>query len=98
MFALGTLKKLHTQRRGPYKILRLGSGDYELNIPRDLGISPVFSVENLTRYRTSTGTQQLLVCPLQQPLLKRPITEEFVQPFPVRIHYARRRHSAMANF
>ena len=43
---------------GPYKVLRrFGSSAYELDIPRDLGINPVFSVEDLTRSRTSTGPQ-----------------------------------------
>jgi len=56
-FTLGTLKKLHTRSRGPYKILkRFDSSTYELDIPRDLEISLVFSVEDVTRYHTSTGS------------------------------------------
>jgi len=82
-----TLKKLYTRRRGPHKVLRrFGSSAYELDILCDLGISSVFSVENLTRYRTSTRPQQILVHPLQQLLLRRPTTKEFVQSFPIRIH------------
>ena len=65
-FSLLTLKKLHTRRRGLYKALRrLGFAAYELDIPRDLRINSVFSIEDLTRYRTSNGTQRFLVRPLQ---------------------------------
>jgi len=64
-FPLGTLKRLHTQCRGSYKVLkRFGSSAYELDIPHDLGISPVFRVEDLTRYHTSTRPQRFLVRPL----------------------------------
>ena len=81
-FLLRTLKKLHTQRKDLYKILRrFGSSAYELNILRDLEINPVFSVENLTRYYTSTGPQLSPVHSLQQPLLRRAITEDFMQSF-----------------
>ena len=39
-FPMGTLKRLHTRRMGPYKVLkRFGSIAYELDIPYDLGIS-----------------------------------------------------------
>jgi len=78
-FSLKTLKKLHTRRRGPCKVLmRFDSSTYELDIPYDLGISLVFSFEDLTHYRTFTRLQQFLVHPLQPPLLWRPATEEFV--------------------
>jgi len=68
-FPLGILKRLHTRCRGLYKVLRrFGSSTYELNIPCNLGISPIFSVENLTCYRTFMGPQRFLVHPLQPPL------------------------------
>jgi len=52
-FSLGTLKKLYAQRIGPYRVLRrFGSNAYELDIPCDFGINPVFNVEDLTLYRT----------------------------------------------
>jgi len=39
-FPMGTLKRVHTRRMGPYKVLkRFGSIAYELDIPYDLGIS-----------------------------------------------------------
>jgi len=37
-FTMGTLKKLHTRRKGSIKVLRrFDSRAYELDIPRDLG-------------------------------------------------------------
>jgi len=78
-FPLETLRKLHTQRCGPYKILkRVGSSAYELDIFHDLGISPVFCVEDLTHYRTFTIPQRFPVRPLQPSLLRRPAIEELL--------------------
>jgi len=52
-FPSGTLRKLHTRRMGQYRVLRrFGSNAYELDIPRDLEINPVFNVEDLTLYHT----------------------------------------------
>ena len=77
-FLLGTLRKLRTRHSGPYKILkRLGSSAYELEIPYDFGISPVFRVEDLTRYRTPTRPQRFSVHLLHPPL-PRPAIEELV--------------------
>ena len=57
-FLLKTFKRLHTRCRDSYKILkRFGFKAYELDIPRDLRINLVFNIENLTYYRTSTGSQ-----------------------------------------
>jgi len=57
-FPLRILKNIHTQRKGSCKVLRrFGSSAYELDILRDLGISLVFSVEDLTRCRTFTEPQ-----------------------------------------
>jgi len=97
-FSLKILKKLHTRRRGPYKVLkRFVSTAYELDIPHDLSIILVFFVENLTHCRTSTRLQQFSVRPLQASLLKRPTTEEFVQSFSFRFYHPCRRHS-LVNF
>ena len=96
---LVTLKKPHPRCRAPYKILRrFGFSAYELDIPRNLGISSVFNVDDLTRCRTSMGPQRFSVRPLQSSLLRRLVTEEFVQSFPVRFHHPRPRHSPVANF
>ena len=52
-FSPETLKKLHVQRMGPYRVLRrFDSNAYELDIFCDLGINPVFSIEDLTLHRT----------------------------------------------
>ena len=98
-FSLETLRKLYTRCSGSYKVLmRFGSSAYGLYILCDLGISPVFHVENLTRYRTSTMPKLFSVRPLQPPLLRRTATEEFVQSFPVRFYHPCCRHSPVANF
>jgi len=50
-FPPGNIKKFHAKRTCPYKVLRrIGSNAYELDIPQDLGINPVFNVEDLTQY------------------------------------------------
>ena len=98
-FPLGTLKKFHTRRMGLYKVLRrFDSSAYGLDILHDFGVSPVFSVENLTRYRTSMMSQRLTVRPLQSSLLNRPTTEELVQSLPVQFHHPCHRHSPVVNF
>ena len=96
---LGTLKKLHTQCKGPYKVLRrFGFNAYELDILHDLEISLVFNVEDLTLYHTFTGPQRFLVHLFQPPLLRRLTTEEFMQSFLIRLHQLQYRHSPVANF
>jgi len=78
-FQLGTLRKVHTRQNGPYKILkRLGLSAYELEILNDLGISPVFRVEDLTYYHSPTRPQRFPVRSLLPLLLRRPATEELV--------------------
>jgi len=87
-FPSGTLKKLHARHIGPYKVLRrFGSNAYELDILCDLGIHPVFNVEDLTLYHTpvvyptaipdkpastSKNLQPFLVQPPLPPPLTRP--------------------------
>jgi len=52
-FPLGTLKRLHTRRSGPYKVLkRFSFSAYEVDITCDLGINPLFNVEDLTCFHT----------------------------------------------
>ena len=65
-FPLETLKKKTPYPMwGLYKVLRrFGSGVYELDIPYNLGINPVFSIKDLTRYRTFIRTQWFPVRPL----------------------------------
>lgn len=46
---LETVKKPHARRTGPYEILRwINDNAYQLDIPHDLGINLIFSVEDLT--------------------------------------------------
>ena len=50
-FPPGTIENLHARCTGPYRVLRkIGSNAYELDIPRDLSISPVFDGKDLTQY------------------------------------------------
>jgi len=78
------LKKLHT--RGPYRVLRrFGSNAYELEIPRELGINPVFNVEDLTPYRTQVDYSAVIPDPPSS-------TAASSQSFPVPPPPSLRRH------
>ena len=94
MFPSGTLKKLHALHMGPYRVLRrFSSNGYELNMPRDLEINPVFNVEGLTLYRTPMAYSTIIpdesastfrrpqpfpIQPLLPPPLRRPPTKEII--------------------
>ena len=46
-----TIENIHARCIGPYRVLRkTGPNAYELNISRDLSISPVFDGKDLTWY------------------------------------------------
>lgn len=49
-FSRGTYKKLHSRNARPYKILKINSNAYTLDLPKDMGISIVFDVEDLSSY------------------------------------------------
>ncbi|KAK8942371.1 hypothetical protein KSP39_PZI009407 [Platanthera zijinensis] len=50
-FPSGTAKKLNARRMGPYTVVRrIGTNAYEIDIPKHMGISRVFNVEDLTSY------------------------------------------------
>ena len=47
----GTWKKVHAKRMGPFRIKKKVSANaYELDLPSDMGIGPVFNVADLTSY------------------------------------------------
>ena len=95
----GNFEKLHTRRKGSYKVLRrFDFSAYELDILRDLGINPIFNVEEVTCYRTSMRPHCFPVRPLQPLLLRSPIIEELMRSFPVRIRHPRHHRSPMVIF
>ncbi|ONK56330.1 uncharacterized protein A4U43_C10F6900 [Asparagus officinalis] len=49
--SLGTMKKLHARRTGPYRvILHIGPNVYELDLLKEMGINLVFNIEDLVSY------------------------------------------------
>ena len=48
----GQPTKLHMKKIGPFKLLhKYGTNAYELELPPDLGISPIFNVCDLYAYK-----------------------------------------------
>jgi hypothetical protein len=51
-FSKGTYNKLKLKKIGPCKILRrFGENDYELEMPEDVAISPIFNIVDMYPYR-----------------------------------------------
>jgi len=64
-----SIENLHARCTGPYTVLRkIGLNAYELDIPRDLSISPVFNGKDLTQYSASVDYPATILIrrPLQQ--------------------------------
>jgi hypothetical protein len=52
-FPRGTYNKLKMKKLGLCKIIRkFEANSYEIELPNDVGISPIFNVANLYPYRT----------------------------------------------
>jgi len=52
MFPRGTYNKLNMKKIGPCKILRkFYANTYDIELPDDVGISPVFNISDLYPYR-----------------------------------------------
>ena len=62
-FPIGTYSKLRMRKFGPCKILRkFDSGNaYEVELPNDLDISPIFNVADLYEYQESKGNDEFFV-------------------------------------
>ena len=67
-FLLRSVKKLQARRTDPYTVLRrIGSNAYELNIPRGLGISSIFSFEDLIWHHASDDYPYIIPDPSSLP-------------------------------
>ena len=65
-FLVGAYKKLKMKKIGPCIILRkFSSNAYEIEIPKGVGIAPIFNVENLYPYKE-----------IEEELQEEPIKEE----------------------
>ncbi|PKA51272.1 hypothetical protein AXF42_Ash010712 [Apostasia shenzhenica] len=55
-FPMGAQKKLAATRMGPFKVLKkIGENTYELDLPLEMGISPIFNVSDLSPYNEPTS-------------------------------------------
>jgi hypothetical protein len=79
-FPRGTYNKLKMKKIGPCRILRkFGENAYELELPGNIGISPIFNISDLYPYKTDgadTGTDEPVVqWQKQLPIAQKPEME-----------------------
>ena len=52
----GQYTNLMTKKAGPFKILKkCGNNAYKIDLPPDIGLSPIFNVSNLYAYKPPTN-------------------------------------------
>ena len=50
----GQYTKLMMKKAGPFKILKCGNNAYKIDLPLDIGLSPIFNISNLYAYKPPT--------------------------------------------